>query len=172
MKSQKLWCSILTVLYGFFKSCAFLLVGGVAVAGTILAVSVYYESPMIRDLGVSFVKHFYFGLVAGFLIHEIAHALLLSITMRELKDIRTESSFARFSIIASGRSTGRGIFVTAMGGPVAAAAFGFFMNVVSPNFDLFAWYFLHLFFLLPLFGDGRAIIFGIRHWRFVVDIGE
>ena len=55
---------------------------------------------------------------------------------------------------------------------MAAAAFGFFMNVVSSNFDLFAWYFLHLFFLLPLFGDGRAIIFGIRHWRSVVDIGE
>ncbi|MDO4666021.1 MAG: hypothetical protein Q4A71_07490 [Actinomycetaceae bacterium] len=88
--------------------------------------------------------------------------------MRELNDIYIESSFVRFSIRVVGSSTGRGIFFTAIGAPVTVAAFGMIMNIWFPNFDLLGWYIFHLIYLLPFFGDGKAMIFGIRHWSSVI----
>ncbi|QPK81164.1 hypothetical protein G7Y41_09030 [Schaalia sp. ZJ405] len=172
MKASMVWSNVRHVLYGFLKAYTFLLVGGALISGGMLATPMYWHNTMISDLGVAFTKHLYLGLVAGFLIHETAHAIFMSVTMHSLQCIRIESTFARFSLHAVGSSTGRGIFLTAVGGPMSAALFGVLMHLTLPNFDLLGWYVIHLFNLLPLFGDGKAAIFGIRHWRSVVDLGK
>lgn len=170
MTVARLWSGVAQVLQGFLKSYAFLLIGGAIISIGILAISRYYQDAFIFVLGVMFLKHLYCGLITGFLVHEITHALLISITMRDLKQLQIESTFMRFSIQAVGSSTGRGVFLTALSGPMAVVTFGVFIYFVFPNSGLLGWYVVHLFFLFPFFGDGRAIIFGLRHWRSVVHL--
>ncbi|PKZ45223.1 hypothetical protein CYJ68_04760 [Gardnerella vaginalis] len=172
MKMFRIWSLCVQVFYGFLKSYMFILAVGVVVSAGALILFIYYQDIVGLSIVLTFVKHFYCGLVAGFAVHELAHAFLISLTMCELKYIIIESTFARFSIKAVGTSTGRGVFLVALCGPVVASLFGICLNFMFPNSGLIGWYIFHLFYLLPIFADGRSIIFGIRHWSSVVYIGK
>ena len=54
--------------------------------------------------------------------------------------------------------------VVGLSGPLADASLGFALWCVMPGSGLHFWFIGHLVFVLPLFGDGRAIVSGARRW--------
>lgn len=91
----RIWSLCVQVFYGFLKSYMFILAVGVVVSAGALILFIYYQDIVGLSIVLTFVKHFYCGLVAGFAVHELAHAFLISLTMCELKYIIIKSTFPR-----------------------------------------------------------------------------
>ncbi|WP_255771677.1 hypothetical protein [Pseudarthrobacter sulfonivorans] len=118
--------------------------------------------PYLAELALWLVINFA-CLLGGFLIHEGAHALA-GRRFRGISSFVVSSSMFRFSIAPVGRLYGWQIAVMALAGPVAAAAAGLVLWAAVPGLLLHWWFWPHLVFLAPLFGDGRSLVVGIRHW--------
>lgn len=103
----------------------------------------------------------YGGLLGSYVVHECAHVLALR-RMPGVTRIEVERSVWRFSIIPSGTMSARQVVVVAAAGPLSAVAVGLLLVLVGLDRVLGAVYLVHGIQLLPVFGDGRALISGLR----------
>ncbi|WP_216387108.1 hypothetical protein [Arcanobacterium phocae] len=172
MNSTYLLRGVFQVIYGFLKAYEWLFCAGILISGGVFFVAFFYQDRYLFALGCAFLRHLVCGIVLGFLVHEIAHVVFICLTMNELMRIELEFNLFRFSVRGIGSSTGRGIFATALSGPIVAVVFGFILSIVFPDSGLLGWYVLHLLFLLPIFGDGRALVFGVRNWGRQVRVNQ
>lgn len=96
------------------------------------------------------------GLVASFALHESAHAVVLK-TLPGITGITVGTTAWRTSLIPEGAITRGENALVALAGPLACAAVGAVLWLTGADRTLAWWYFLHLAFLLPVFGDGQAL---------------
>lgn len=112
------------------------------------------------------------GLIAGFLIHEVAHLAALRIWVPEVGTIALEVTALRVSLKPRGRMTGWQMVTAATAGPGACVIAGMIVWVLPVAYGLQWWYFFHLVFLIPIFGDGRSIVRGLQLGTEVSCLGE
>lgn len=116
----------------------------------------------LNELTHAFARLALGGLLASFLLHETAHLL----SLKRCSGVRTvvlSTTALRFSITPVGLMSSRQIAVTAAVGPLSCVLAG----TALLQFDgaLAAVYLAHVLQLLPIFGDGRALILARRGWR-------
>ncbi|MEV3938955.1 hypothetical protein AB0K52_23655 [Glycomyces sp. NPDC049804] len=100
------------------------------------------------------------GLTASFTLHECAHAAVLG-RIATVSEVSIERTLGRVSLIPHGHMTGRQAAAVAVSGPVACAAVGAVLAVPEATRPLSWWYLGHGLFLLPVFGDGIALVKGL-----------
>ncbi|MFJ6728004.1 hypothetical protein ACIQPQ_24210 [Streptomyces sp. NPDC091281] len=96
------------------------------------------------------------GLAASFALHESAHVVVLK-RIRTVTHLTIERTAWRTSVIPEGTMTARQTAVVALAGPAACVAVGALLWVADLDRNLAWWYLAHIAFLLPPFGDGRAL---------------
>ncbi|MCZ4122370.1 hypothetical protein [Streptomyces sp. H39-S7] len=96
------------------------------------------------------------GLVASFALHESAHVIVLK-RVRTVTHIAVERTMWRTSVIPEGNMTARQTRVVALAGPSACVIVGAFLLLSGLDRSLAWWHLAHIAFLLPVFGDGRAL---------------
>ncbi|MGR8012315.1 hypothetical protein [Streptomyces hypolithicus] len=141
-----------------------------AFAGVLLAVALVWMArsgdPVPASLAwVLLVKPAGLGLVASFALHESAHVLVLK-RIRTVTHIAIERTAWRTSVIPEGTMTARQTAVVALAGPSACVGVGALLWLSGLDRYLAWWYLAHIVFLLPFFGDGRALWHSFRAtWR-------
>ncbi|GAA1689788.1 hypothetical protein GCM10009830_41740 [Glycomyces endophyticus] len=100
------------------------------------------------------------GLTGSFVLHECAHAAVLE-RLPAVTAVTVERTRARISVIPHGRMTGRQSAGAAAAGPLAATAAGVLLALPEATRPLSWWYLGHAVFLLPVFGDGLALLKGL-----------
>jgi hypothetical protein len=135
-------------------------------AGVLLAVALAWRArsgdPVPAQMAWTvLVKPATLGLVAPFALHESAHALVLK-RIRTVTHITIERTAWRTSVIAEGFMTARQTAVVALAGPSACIAVGALLWLPGLDRSLAWWYLAHIVFLLPFFGDGRALWHSLR----------
>ncbi|MFF0745891.1 hypothetical protein ACFYVL_36415 [Streptomyces sp. NPDC004111] len=101
------------------------------------------------------------GLVTPFVLHECAHVLVLR-CIPTVTGITVERTAWRTSVLPEGTTTRRQTAAVAVAGPAACAAVGALLWLSGLDRPLSWWYLAHLLFLLPCFGDGRALWGNVR----------
>ncbi|MFJ5231069.1 hypothetical protein ACIQBJ_14390 [Kitasatospora sp. NPDC088391] len=101
------------------------------------------------------------GLVAPFVLHECAHALVLK-RVRTVTHLILERTAWRTSLVPEGILTPRQSAAVALAGPLSCAAVGAVLHLTALDRPLSWWYLAHLVLLLPPFGDGRALWQALR----------
>ena len=106
------------------------------------------------------------GLAGGFAVHEVAHVAVLR-RCAGVSHLVVSSTWWRFSLEPRGSITAAQVVGVALAGPGAAAAVGLVLWAALPGAGLHGWFLVHLVFLLPVFGDGRSLVLGVRElpWR-------
>lgn len=112
-----------------------------------------------------FFFHINIGLFGSFLFHELIHGFFISLFLRNSHSIIIEYNFIRFSIIPTEVLLGWKIVVIAFTPSFILFNIGFMLYLFVPHTYIYIWYFLHLLFLLPFFGDGKSCILGLLHWH-------
>ena len=111
------------------------------------------------------VKPATLGLVVPFALHESAHVLVLK-RIRTVTHIAIERTAWRTSVIPEGTMSARQTAVVALVGPSACITVGALLWLLGLDRPLAWWYLAHIVFLLPFFGDGRALWHSFRAtWR-------
>lgn len=110
------------------------------------------------------VKPAALGLVAAFALHEAAHVVVLK-RIPTITHIVVERTALRTSVLPLGTMTGRQSATVALAGPCACFAVGAALWLSGLDRSLAWWYLAHIVFLLPFFGDGRALRQGLRSPR-------
>ena len=103
------------------------------------------------------------GLAGAFAVHEAAHAVVLR-HCSGVSHLVVSRTAWRFSLEPRGSLTPGQAVGVALAGPSAAAAVGLGLWVGTPHLALHWWFLAHLVFLLPVFGDGRSLLIGVRAW--------
>lgn len=106
-----------------------------------------------------FVRVAVLGLVGSFVLHETMHLLVL----RRVGTVRTvlvTRERWRVSLTPVGTMTPRQVATTALAGPAACVLLGFVLLPVDAL--VAAVHLAHVVQLLPLFGDGRALVHAAR----------
>ncbi|MFY1676939.1 MULTISPECIES: hypothetical protein [unclassified Streptomyces] len=101
------------------------------------------------------------GLIASFALHEVAHVVVLK-RVRTVTHIVIERGAWRTSVIPEGGMTARQAAVVALAGPLSCVVVGALLTITGVDRSLAWWYLAHAAFLLPFFGDGRALLGGLR----------
>ncbi|MEV0262805.1 hypothetical protein AB0I49_15890 [Streptomyces sp. NPDC050617] len=101
------------------------------------------------------------GLAASFALHESAHVAALR-RIATVTHITLERTAWRTSLIPRGEMTARQTATVAAAGPLACAATGALLWFSGLDRPLSYWYAAHVVFLLPPFGDGRALWRSVR----------
>ncbi|NJQ01889.1 hypothetical protein [Streptomyces zingiberis] len=101
------------------------------------------------------------GLMLSFALHESAHVVCLK-RIPTVTHITIARTAWRTSVIPEGTMTARQTAVVAVAGPFACALVGALLWLPGLDRALAWWYLAHLGFLLPCFGDGRALLHGLR----------
>ncbi|MFJ5955440.1 hypothetical protein ACIQC5_05705 [Paenarthrobacter sp. NPDC092416] len=117
--------------------------------------------PVLLHMGAWLLLHS-LCLMGGFLVHEVAHVLGMKV-FRGVTHVAVGFTAARFSVTPIGRLYGWQIAVIAVFGPGAACAVGALLACFAPGSLLQYWFLLHSAFLLPVFGDGQALITGLKN---------
>ncbi|MGW1072470.1 hypothetical protein [Streptomyces sp. NPDC002537] len=104
------------------------------------------------------------GLVLPFALHESAHVLALK-RVRTVTHITIERTAWRTSVLPRGTMTARQTAAVALAGPSACVAVGALLWLSGLDRPLSWWYLAHVVFLLPPFGDGRALWHSLRALR-------
>lgn len=104
------------------------------------------------------------GLAGAFALHEAAHVVALGRCAGVTHLVVTVTAW-RFSLEPRGTITPGQMVVVALSGPGAAAVAGAVLWLVAPGVALHWWFLAHLGFLLPVFGDGRSLVLGLRCLR-------
>lgn len=139
-------------------------------AGVLLAVALAWMArsgdPVPAEMAwLLLAKPAALGLVAPFALHESAHALVLK-RIRTVTHIAIERTAWRTSVIPEGTMTARQTAAVALAGPAACVAVGALLWLPGLDRPLAWWYLAHIGFLLPFFGDGRALLRALRAtWR-------
>lgn len=140
-----------------------------AFAGVLMAMALVWMArsgdPVPAETAwILLVKPATLGLVAPFALHESAHALVLR-RIRTLTHITIERTPWRTSVIPEGTMTARQTAEVALAGPAACVAVGTLLWLPGLDRSLAWWYLAHILFLLPFFGDGRALWHSYRATR-------
>ncbi|SCK06219.1 hypothetical protein [Streptomyces sp. WMMB 322] len=110
---------------------------------------------------VLLVKPAALGLVAAFALHESAHVVVLK-RIGTVTHIAVERTVLRTSVVPEGTMTARQAAAVALSGPSACFAVGAVLWLSGLDRSLSWWYLAHIVFLLPFFGDGRALRQSLR----------
>lgn len=129
-----------------------------------LAWFAYSGDPGLALLALLFCKAAVLGLVGSFAVHEAAHAAVLA-RSPGVTGITVERTGWRVSLIPEGTLTRARNAAVALSGPLTCGAIGAILYLTGLDRGLAWWYMLHLVFLLPLFGDGRALLLSLRPSR-------
>lgn len=113
---------------------------------------------------LAFVVHYFFGLWASFMLHELGHVVVLSRTAT-VTALTLERTALRISLTPHGTIVGRTAFLAAALGPASCIAAGIALVLFAPHLHLHVWYFAHAIFLTPVFNDGRVLVKAARAWR-------
>ncbi|WP_229052236.1 hypothetical protein [Aeromicrobium sp. Leaf350] len=97
------------------------------------------------------------GLVGSFAVHESAHLLALR-RVPTVTAVRLERTAWRLSLHPEGRMTRRHVVLVALAGPGACLGAGLTLAAAAPESSLRWWFAAHAVFLVPPFGDGRAVL--------------
>lgn len=139
-----------------------LIFGALVVATAALALVT--EQTGISDAVGALTVQYVLGLCCSFALHELGH--LFALTRAEgVTAITVERTLWRLSVSAHGRLRGRDTLLAALAGPGACVAAGSVFLLVAPHSQLHLWYFAHAVFLVPVFGDGRAVLSVLRSRR-------
>lgn len=138
-----------------------------AFAGALLAAALVWMvrsgDPVPASMAwVLLVKPATLGLVVPFALHESAHAVVLR-RIRTVTHITIERTAWRTSVIPQGAMTARQMAGVALAGPSACVSVGALLWFSGLDRSLAWWYLAHVVFLLPLFGDGKALRQGLRN---------
>jgi hypothetical protein len=104
------------------------------------------------------------GVLASYLVHELAHLLVL-VRAPGASSVRLTLAFHRVSVEAAAGIRPRWRILASVCGPLAGALVAGAVGVVLGQPLLLAVAALHVAMLLPLFGDGRALIGAVRSLR-------
>lgn len=96
------------------------------------------------------------GLTVPFALHESAHVLALK-RVPTVTHIMIERVAWRISVVPSGTMTARQAASVALAGPGICVMAGTLLWISGLDRSLSWWYLAHALFLLPFFGDGRAL---------------
>lgn len=139
-----------------------------AFAGLLLAAAVLWSASsgdrVLLALALGFARTVALGLVGAFALHEVAHVVLL----RRIATVRTivlERTAWRFSVVPRGAISPPQAAAVAVAGPAASALVGVALRVTGVDLWLSWWFLAHAAFLLPVFGDGRALVIALWRWR-------
>jgi hypothetical protein len=113
--------------------------------------------PSLARLGGSLVLAGVGGLVGSFVVHETAHLLALR-RLRTVTEVRLERTLWRLSLRPIGPMTPGQVAGVALAGPGACVVVGIALALALPESSVRWWYLAHAVFLLPVFGDGRALL--------------
>ncbi len=140
-----------------------LALAGILLAGA-LAWMVHAGDPVPAEMAwVLLAKPATLGLFVPFTLHECAHAFLIR-RIDTVSHISIERTTWRTSVVPEGSMSPRQAGVVALAGPSACVAVGCPLWLLDRS--LAWWYLAHIAFLLPVFGDGRAILFCLRSmWK-------
>jgi hypothetical protein len=100
------------------------------------------------------------GLTASFALHECLHAAVLK-RMNTVTAVTLERTWGRISLVPHGDMTGWQAAAVAASGPVGCVLAGALLALHEATRPLSWWYLGHAVFLLPIFGDGIALIKGL-----------
>lgn len=101
------------------------------------------------------------GLMLGFMIHELAHLIALRVLAPNVGIVSLEITPLRVSLHPHGYMTGWQVAAVAAAGPGACTVVGAILWALPVNYGLHWWYLTHVIFLLPIFGDGHALVRGL-----------
>ncbi|KUO10462.1 hypothetical protein [Streptomyces sp. DSM 15324] len=104
------------------------------------------------------------GLTASFALHESAHAIALK-RIHSVTHIAMDRAAWRTSVIPEGTMTARQMAGVALVGPGSCVVVGALIWLSDLDRPLAWWYLAHAVFLLPVFGDGRALRHSLRMAR-------
>lgn len=144
-------------------------VGGWAAAAAFFPVLGVILGLTINDAALAgffgtFAFHAVAGLGGSYFLHEAAHLVLLS-RYPSVGKVEVSATWARFSVHPTGTITPLQAIGVGLSGPVACLIVGGVLwQLGSP---VAAWYLGHLVFLLPVFGDGKAILLSLGRLRTV-----
>lgn len=123
------------------------------------SLTLYLESVLaggpFMDIGREFAITSVLGVSGSYLVHEMAH-ILTALCTPGVERVDVSISWFAISVQPAGRMSALGIFFGAVSGPFACLFVG--VVVVLLGFHLGWVYVLHVLFLLPFFGDGRAVL--------------
>lgn len=134
------------------------LVAATAVLGAVTA------QPGITHGVAALAAHYVFGLCCSFALHELGHLLVLS-RADDVTAITVERTLWRLSVSAHGRIRARDAVLSAIAGPGSCVVAGIALLLLMPQAHLHPWFLAHAVFLLPVFGDGRAVMAVVRAGR-------
>lgn len=134
----------------------------VCVSATGVFAIITSQSAVVTAL-LTLCLHYIVGLCGSFALHELGHALVL-LRADGGTSVTLERTAWRISVRATGAIRGRDAFLAALAGPGGCAVAGGILLLACPHALLHVWFFAHAVFLLPVFGDGRALISGARRW--------
>jgi len=104
------------------------------------------------------------GLVASFVLHESAHVAVLK-RVGTVTRIAPDRTAWRTSVTPEGALTARESAAVALAGPCSCVLVGAVLWLSGLDRFLAWWYLAHALFLLPCFGDGRALLHSARAAR-------
>ena len=117
---------------------------------------------VLLSLALAFTKTVVLGLVGAFALHEAAHVLLLR-RIPTVRQIVVERTAWRLSVIPLGTLSPRQSAQVALAGPSSCVLVGAALWLSRVDGWLAWWFLAHALFLLPAFGDGRALVGAV--WR-------
>lgn len=107
------------------------------------------------DVVFLLLLHVTVGLIFSCLLHEVSHVFFL-LRIPEIKKVTFEITLFRISVRPCGNMTRGQAILVALSGPGICFLCGVGLCFIYR--DLSWWYLIHIMSLLPIFGDGRAII--------------
>lgn len=137
-------------------------------AGLLLAAAAVWSASsgdrVLLGLALGFARTVALGLVGAFALHEVAHVMVLR-RVSTVTTVLVERTTWRFSVIPQGTISPRQSMTVAFAGPAACALVGVGLRASQADPWLSWWFLAHTAFLLPVFGDGRALVSGLLRWR-------
>lgn len=135
-----------------------------ASATVTLLLAIASGQPAIADATIFMTAQYALGLCTSFAVHELGHLAVLSRT-RGVGGLTLERSMWRISVRPNGGLRGRDAALAAVSGPGCCVVVGVVLWLVAADLSLHGWYLAHAIFLTPVFGDGRALLAGLRWWN-------
>lgn len=132
-----------------------------AFAGVLLAVALFWmartgDSGPVLLVWSQLAEPAVLGLAVPFALHESAHVFALK-RIPTVTHIVIERTAWRTSVVPSGTMNARHTVLVALIGPGACVVAGTLLWASGLDRALAWWYLAHALFLLPFFGDGRAL---------------
>ncbi|MDO5634591.1 MAG: hypothetical protein Q4G34_06945 [Micrococcus sp.] len=133
-----------------------------ALAGLAAGASVASGTGLWIHATAVLLLHLVLGLLGSFVVHELGHVVALRWWAPGVERIRLDASWTRVSITPVGVLTSGQAIASALAGPGLCVLVGTVIALASPLWGIQVWYLLHAVFVLPCFGDGRAILTVLR----------